>query len=81
MTGPVRAEPVYRPIQVRFDHTREIWDQVVVHARVPLIVEDEDAQHFVVEYPSRAQCDRELARLAGLVAYTELSNDSSPEAT
>ena len=64
-----------KPVRVKFDHTEEIWNNVVVEADPDLeevCVEEENIDTFVVEYPSEVKFSNALTRFDGMVEYKKL---------
>lgn len=71
--------PPIKSIRVRYPMNEETWNKVVnpngdEGPGTSGVVLEEWTDHFIVEYPSRAVLDKELARLEGLVEYRELAS-------
>lgn len=68
-----QSEDSYQPVRVKFPHTEEVWNQVVVASPCPITSEDDCIDTFVVEYFNSDQWGRERTRLGGLVEYEVLT--------
>jgi hypothetical protein len=68
-TQPDSEKQSICPVFVRYDMRDSVWAQVVLESNHTVIVEREEAESFIVEYGSQEHCDRELARLEGMVSY------------
>ena len=69
--SPYPIEP--DPVLVRYPMTQEIWNKVVVEpTKARRFVDEERDAYFIVEYPTQADFDMELARFEGLIEHEVL---------
>lgn len=60
-------------VQVRFPNTKGIWDTVVTNSKENGCVDEENTNHFVMEYDTVSDFHNAQRRFEGSIEYTVLT--------